>query len=607
MKNLLDVKRELYTFLSNFIVFLFLFVGLVFGYTYFFGVAYLDKHVLIATFFDTVLSIYHYFHGFFIFFVLIYFIFLARPETRYYLREYKGYLFKKFYPFMFLFFVIGIVFVLVFNSILYYILAQRSEYKYNYERYHLLVNQVNTINNEVKNIDMNLSSNNTLDVGELVEILKHKKKYLEELLRMYEKMRLISDNDELAINYYLVRSEYDRMPVYDVDLEKVRKTLKMYLIKNLTKKDFQDIVNGFIDKGDYPTANYFAYMGLVATKDDEFSALLNLTFKAINEYKNNELKREASIFGEKQKNFLYLNTEKFKSAYYGFSRLHNLFPNDNEILNYKNKSLEKLKLQYFFFDEIEKYYEHYGINDIFLLQVNAGDNTYDYIYMQKVVNTIFSDVKMIKNFELMRFNRLGNVVLHIKVPFATIKGNTVYRNVLDKKNENSDITATRVFVLLQEFDLNDTKIIDLSSDVDNLHLFANSVKGNIFLPIQVLISAFNQVKMLNLRLISIFSSSLFLMMSPILLVFFGVLFIAVASRVNFEFDLKFMVFLVSIIIAIFSGIMSMLINYLLLILIALFIQIFVNIYVSFILIFSFLFIIVLYVMRVNYKEDKSFV
>ncbi|ACH94600.1 uncharacterized conserved protein [Borrelia recurrentis A1] len=600
---MLDMKKELFTFLSNFIVFLFLFVALVFCYTYFFGVAYLEKHILVATFFDTVLSVYHNFNGFFIFFVLIYFIFLAKPETRLYFKGYKGYLFKKFYPFMFLFFVIGIVFVLIFNSIMSYILSQKNEYKYNYERYNLLAEQTTTIMNELKNIDINLSSNKTLDVNELVEVFKQKKKYLEELLRIYEKMRLISDNDELSINYYLARSEYDRMPLYGVDLEKVRKTLKMYLIKSLSKRDFQDIINGFIDKGDYATANYFAYIGFFATKDDEFSALLDLTFKAINEYKNVELEREASIFEEKQRNFLYLNTEKFKPAYYGFLKLHNLFPNDNEILSYKNKSLDKLKIHYFFFDEIEKYYEHYGINDVFLVQSNSGDGTYDYIYMQKVVNTVFSYTKMIKNFELIRFDSLGKVILHIKVPFATLKGNTVYQNVLDKKSENSDITATRVFVLLKDFDLSDIKIIDLNNNVDNLHLFANSVKGSIFLPIQVLISAFNQIKTFNLRLIGIFSSSLFLMISPILLVFFGVLFIAVASKVDFEFDLKFMVFLVSIVVAIFSGIVSLLINYLLLTLIALFMHLSGNIYISFILIFSFLFLIVLYVMLVNYKKD----
>ncbi|BDU62968.1 hypothetical protein BOFE_05080 [Candidatus Borrelia fainii] len=490
----------------------------------------------------------------------------------------------------------------VFNSVMSYILTQRSEYKYNYERYNLLAGQANAIVNKVKSIDINLSSNKTLDVNELIEVLQQKKKYLEELLRMYEKMRLISDNDELSINYYLTRSEYDRMPIYDVDLEKVRKTLKVHLIKNLTKRDFQDIVNGFIFKGDYSTANYFAYMGLVSTRDDEFAALLDLTFKAINEYKNIEIEKKSSIFEEKQKNFLYLNTEKFKPAYYGFLKLHNLFPNDNEILNYMNKSLEKLKDKYFFFDEIEKHYEHYGINDIFLFQPNSGNGTYDYIYMQKVVNTISSYIKIIKNFELIRFNSSGNVILHIKVPFATFKGDWVYQNVLDKKNENSDVTATRIIVSLTDFDLSNTKIININNDVNNLRLFSNFGKDNIFLPIQVLLGAFNRVRTFNLILISVFSSSLFLMMSPILLVFFGVMFIAVASKISFEFDSKLMIFLISLIIAIFSGIISLFINYLLLILIALFIQISVNIYISFILIFSILFFIVLRVILVNYKE-----
>ena len=51
--------------------------------------------------------------------------------------------------------------------------------------------------------------------------MKRKRKYLEDLIRIYNKMRLIDfDNDELSTNYYLVKSEYNRMPIYDVDLEK---------------------------------------------------------------------------------------------------------------------------------------------------------------------------------------------------------------------------------------------------------------------------------------------------------------------------------------------------------------------------------------------------
>ncbi|AJA58524.1 hypothetical protein [Borrelia miyamotoi] len=597
------MRRELYIFLSNFIIFLFFIIGLIFCYAYFFGADYLEKDVLVATFFDTVLSVYYYFNGFFIFFVLIYFIFLTNNETRLYLREYKGYLFKKLYPFIFLFFTMGIVFMLIFNSVMSYIFAQRSECKYNYERYNFLEDQANTIVHDVKNIDINLSSNKILGVDESIEILKQKKRYLEKLIKIYEKMKLINaDDNELSMNYYLVRSEYDRMPVYDIDLEKARKTVKMYLIKNLNKKDFQDIVNGFIDKGDYSTANYFAYMGFASTKDDDFSALLDLTFKAINENKNVDLEKKYSVFEEKQKNFLYLNTGKFKSAYYGFLKLHNLFPNDNEILNYKNKSLEKLKSEYFFFDEIEKYYEHYGLNDVFLFQPDYNNGTYDYIYMQKIVNTR-SYIKMIKNFELIKFDNLGNIILHIKVPFATLKGNRVYQNVLDKKNENSDVTVTRIIVALTNFNLSSPSIIDINQDINNLSLFANYGENDIFLPIQNLPSAFNQVKLLNLRSINVFSSSLFLMMSPMVLVFLGVVFITVASRVNFEFNLKFVIFLVFLIIAAFSVIISLFINYLLLILIALFIQISVNIYISFILIFSILFIIVLHVMLVNYRFE----
>ncbi|UGQ17152.1 hypothetical protein [Borrelia sp. RT1S] len=596
------MKRELYAFVSNFVIYLFLFICLIFCYSYFLGPDYLEKHELAATFFDTVLSVHRYFNGFFIFFVCVYFIFLSNYEIRSYLKEDRGYFLKRFYPFILLFFIIGVVVSLIFNLILPYAITQIGEYRYSYERYNLLENQAAEIANKVKSIDINLSSSKVLDANDLIDAMKRKKGYLEDLIRIYNKMRLIDfDNDELSTNYYLVKSEYSRMPTYDIDLEKIKKTIKTYPIRRLAKEDFQDIVNELISKGDYPTANYFAYIGFASTGDDDLSALLDLTFKAINESKNIESEKGHLILEEKQKNFLYFNTEKFRAAYYGFLRLHRLFPNDNEILGYKNKSLEKLRNEYLFFDEIEKYYEHHGINDVLLFQSHFGSQTYDYIYMQKIVNEI-SYVKMVKNFELIRFNRSGDIVLHIKVPFATLRGNEVYQNVLDKDNEYSNVTATRVIVSSGGFDLSGPGIISITKDVNNLHLFSNS-SSNMFLTVQGLLSAFNQVEMLNLRLASVFSFSLLLLVNPVLLVLWGTLFIVVSSRVNFKVGSKFVISLVCLMISVFSVMVSIFVNYLLFILIAVFIQIFANIYVPFILVLFLLLIFISYLIRFNYRES----
>ncbi len=225
------------------------------------------------------------------------------------------------------------------------------------------------------------------------------------------------------------------------------------------------------------------------------------------------------ISEEKQKNFLYLNTEKFKLAYYGFSKLHKLLPSDNEILNYKNKSLEKLRKRYLFFDEIEKYFEYFGINDVWLLQPDSKRGFYDYIYMQKVV-TLNNYSKIIKNFELIRFNNTGNVILHIKIPFATLRGNFVYQNVLDKDNEQSEITLTKVFVSKDSFDTNVLEVVKINENVENLALFSNFTEVGFFLKIQSLSSAFHKVTILNLKLINIFSLTVVLLLSSLgLLVF----------------------------------------------------------------------------------------
>ncbi len=329
--------------------------------------------------------------------------------------------------------------------------------------------------------------------------------------------------------------------------------------------------------------------------------LLNLTLKFINENRNFEKEKMQLISEEKQKNFLFLNTEKFKLAYYGFSNLYKLLPSDNEILNYKNKSLEKLRKRYLFFDEIEKYFEYYGINDVFLLQPDSKRGFYDYIYMQKVV-AFNNHSKIIKNFELIRFNNTGNVILHIKIPFATLKGNSVYQNILDKDNEQSEITLTKVFVSTDSFDTNVLEVVKINENVENLALFSNFTEFGFFLKIQNLPSAFHRVAILNLKLINTFSLSLVLLISPISLVLIGAFFISLFSKIEFNFNSKAMIFLVSLMIAIFSGITCLFVNYFLIVFTSLLIYVFNSVYVSLAILSALLFFLIFKIITLNYKE-----
>ncbi|MCD2414912.1 chloride channel protein, partial [Borreliella burgdorferi] len=523
-------------------------------------------------------------------------------EIKIHLKSHNGYLFSRLYAFLLLFFIIGLFFTFIFNLILPYIIAQRNEYKFSYDRYNLLESEANEISLKIKHIDISLAANRFFLSSDLTDSMKQKRKHLENLIRIYDKMRIIYvNNEELLTNYYLVKSEYSKIPSYDVDLEKVKKTFSKYPLQSLKKQDFFNIVNEFISKNDYYTANYFAYIAYVATKDDNFVVLLNLTLKFINENRNFEKEKMQLISEEKQKNFLFLNTEKFKLAYYGFSNLYKLLPSDNEILNYKNKSLEKLRKRYLFFDEIEKYFEYYGINDVFLLQPDSKRGFYDYIYMQKVV-AFNNHSKIIKNFELIRFNNTGNVILHIKIPFATLKGNSVYQNILDKDNEQSEITLTKVFVSTDSFDTNVLEVVKINENVENLALFSNFTEFGFFLKIQNLPSAFHRVAILNLKLINTFSLSLVLLISPISLVLIGAFFISLFSKIEFNFNSKAMIFLVSLMIAIFSGITCLFVNYFLIVFTSLLIYVFNSVYVSLAILSALLFFLIFKIITLNYKE-----
>ncbi len=237
------------------------------------------------------------------------------------------------------------------------------------------------------------------------------------------------------------------------------------------------------------------------------------------------------------------------------------------------------------------------------MQPDSNKGFYDYIYMQKVV-TLNNYSKIIKNFELIRFNNTGNVILHIKIPFATLRGNSVYQNVLNKDDEQSEITLTKVFVSMDSFDTNVLEVVKINENVENLALFSNFTEVGFFLKIQSLSSAFNKVAILNLKLINIFSLSLVLLISPILLVLMGAFFISLFSKIGFNFNSKAMIFLVSLMIAIFSGIICLFVNYFLIVFTSLLIYAFNSVHISLAILSLLLFFLIFKVVVVNYREMR---
>ncbi len=194
--------------------------------------------------------------------------------------------------------------------------------------------------------------------------------------------------------------------------------------------------------------------------------------------------------------------------------------------------------------------------------------------------------------------------MHIKIPFATLRGNSVYQNVLNKDDEQSEITLTKVFVSMDSFDTNVLEVVKINENVENLALFSNFTEVGFFLKIQSLSSAFNKVAILNLKLINIFSLSLVLLISPILLVLMGAFFISLFSKIGFNFNSKAMIFLVSLMIAIFSGIICLFVNYFLIIFTSLLIYAFNSVHISLAILSSLLFFLIFKVIVVNYREMR---
>lgn len=115
-------------------------------------------------------------------------------------------------------------------------------------------------------------------------------------------------------------------------------------------------------------------------------------------------------------------------------------------------------------------------------------------------------------------------------------------------------------------------------------------------------SAFHRVAILNLKLINTFSLSLVLLISPISLVLIGAFFISLFSKIEFNFNSKAMIFLVSLMIAIFSGITCLFVNYFLIVFTSLLIYVFNSVYVSLAILSALLFFLIFKIITLNYKE-----
>jgi hypothetical protein len=124
-------------------------------------------------------------------------------------------------------------------------------------------------------------------------------------------------------------------------------------------------------------------------------------------------RKRASYFFRKGKSLGDFQFQNYLEAYYGFLELYDENPNDAEVAQHKTLSKEKLTGQVLFSQEMDVLFAVPGSENLVFLN---RDSPREVVRIGKVLNT--SDGVYVKDFEFLRTNAQGDVLLHWTAPYG---------------------------------------------------------------------------------------------------------------------------------------------------------------------------------------------
>ena len=125
-------------------------------------------------------------------------------------------------------------------------------------------------------------------------------------------------------------------------------------------------------------------------------------------------RKKASYFFRKGKSLGDFQFENYLEAYYGFQELNRENPGDQEVAQHQALALEKVSSQVLFSQDMDVLFQVPGSEN--LVFVNRETAPVEVIRVGKLLNT--SQGVFLRNFEFLRFDAQGNVLLHWTAPYG---------------------------------------------------------------------------------------------------------------------------------------------------------------------------------------------
>jgi tetratricopeptide (TPR) repeat protein len=218
----------------------------------------------------------------------------------------------------------------------------------------------------------------------------------------------------------------------------------------------------FFDSKDYASAHYYADLSLKLDPDNNAASILSdLALELLYSYKPVNPNPDSYIFREKTYSFhelkvmgyTALQTPNFIEAFQIFKILAESSPENLEIINFYQESMEGLKTITFFYNEIEEINALPSINNIIF--INHNEDIREMILIGQMFH-IGTQVYF-KNIEIIRLNNSGNITASMFSEYGKFINNYINLNYI-KENE--------------EIIFDENKMIELYIDINLLPYFS---------------------------------------------------------------------------------------------------------------------------------------
>ena len=139
----------------------------------------------------------------------------------------------------------------------------------------------------------------------------------------------------------------------------------------------------------------------------------------------------AALYQKKREAYLLLSGGNSLEAYYSFTKLAVLYPQDRDIATYLGIASEEVSRKSFFLDEARRVEALPGVERI-LFYNRVGADGMEAVAFGRMVQaregTYFLDV------EAMRYDAAGNVAWHFRAPYGKLQDSTILLRCVDRNN-----------------------------------------------------------------------------------------------------------------------------------------------------------------------------